>query len=87
MTMRFFNVVLGREGERRTVRVPSETEVQAADAAMPLARPGESVLGIHEVRDDGTQQADGLPPLSQAAEFADDTPGAAASREGSPPFT
>lgn len=87
MTMRFFNVVLGREGERRTVRVPSETQVQAADAAMPLARPGESVLGVHEVEDDGLQEADALPPLSQAAEWADETPGAAATREGRPPFT
>ena len=78
MTMRFYNVALGRDGERREVRVPSPTDVQAGDAAASLMRPGESILSITEAVDDGLQQADALPPKSQAAELAPVTPGAAA---------
>ena len=78
MTMRFYEVALEGEGGRRTVRVPSPTDVQAGDAAASLMKPGESIVSITEVEDDGTQQADGLPPKSQAAEFAPVTPGAAA---------
>ncbi|WP_426039818.1 hypothetical protein [Brevundimonas sp. DC300-4] len=78
MTMRFYTVTLERNGERRDVRVPSPTDVQAADAAAPLMKAGESIISITEVEDDGLQQADALPPKSQAAEFAPVTPGAAA---------
>ncbi|HEV2081633.1 MAG TPA: hypothetical protein VGR32_04175 [Brevundimonas sp.] len=88
MTLRVYEVTLGRDGQTRTVRVPSETDVQATDAAMPLALPGESVMSVKEV-DDYTGQDDlqGVPPKSQAAELADVTPGAAASRAGTAPFT
>ena len=79
--MRLYEVVLERDGERRKVRVPSPTDVQAADAAAPLMRPGEAILSIEEVEDDGTQQADALPPKTQAAELASVTPGAAAAPE------
>lgn len=78
MTMKFYDVTLIRDGETRTVRVPSPTDVQAGDAAVKLARPGEVMGEITEVPDDGTQQADGLPPLTQAEEMASVTPGAAA---------
>lgn len=78
MTMRFYEVALDGPGGRRVVRVPSPTDVQAADAAAPLMKPSEAIASIREVEDDGTQQADALPPKSQAAEFASVTPGAAA---------
>ncbi len=78
MTMRFYEVLVEGSGGRRTLRVPSPTDVQAADAAAPLMTAGEAIVSITEVDDDGTQQADGLPPKSQAAEFAPVTPGAAA---------
>ena len=78
MTMRFYTVTLERNGEHRDVRVPSPTDVQAADAAAPLMKAGESIISITEVEDDGLQQADALPPKSQAAEFATVTPVAAA---------
>jgi hypothetical protein len=80
MSMRFYRVTLERGDERRDVRVPSPTDVQAADAAAPLMKPGESIAGIEEVEDDGTQIADALPPKTQAEEFAAVTPGAAAVR-------
>jgi hypothetical protein len=76
--MRFYEVTLERGDERRHVRVPSPTDVQAADAAVPLMKPGESIAGIRELEDDGTQQTDAGPPKSQAAEFAPVTPGSAA---------
>jgi hypothetical protein len=79
--MRFYNVTLERDGERRQVRVSSPTDVQAADAARPLMKPGEAVGMIEEVEDDGLQQSDAGPPKSQAAEFAPVTPGAAAAPE------
>lgn len=82
MTMKFYDVALIRDGETRIVRVPSPTDVQAGDAAVKLARPGEVMGGITEVHDDGTQQADGLPPLSQAEEMASVTPAAAALSTG-----
>jgi len=78
MSMKFYKVTVGRDGDTRELRVPSPTDVQAADAAAPLMLPREAVLSIEEVQDDGTQQADGLPPKSQAAELAPVTPGAAA---------
>jgi len=71
MSMRFYAVTLERAGERREVRVPSPTDVQAADAAAPLMRADESIVSIVEVVDDGAQAADALPPKSQAAEFAE----------------
>jgi hypothetical protein len=87
MTMRVYEVTLGRGGEIRTVRVPSETDVQATDAAMPLALPGESVLGVKAVGDYTTQDdLNAGPAKSQAAELAEVTPGAAASDAGTPPF-
>lgn len=75
--MRFFNVRLGSDGEVRTVRVPSPTSVQAGDAAVALARPGETILSIEEAFDDGLHHADGPPPKTQAEELASVTPGAA----------
>lgn len=78
MTMKFYDVTLIRDGETRVVRVPSPTDVQAADAAVTLARPGEVMGQIIEIQDDGTQRADGLPPKTQAEEMAPITPGAAA---------
>lgn len=87
MSMKIYEVTLGRDGTTRTVRVPSETDVQAADAAMPLALPGESVMQVKAVEPYGTQDdLDAAPAKSQAAELADVTPGAAASRAGTPPF-
>ena len=76
--MRFFRIVLERDGETRVIRVPSPTGVQAGDAAASLMKPGEAILSIEEVADDGLQHADGPPPKSQAAELASATPGAAA---------
>lgn len=76
--MKFYSVTLEGSGGRRDVRVPSPTDVQAADAAALLARPGEAIVEILEVEDDGMQQADGLPPKTQAEELAPVTPGAAA---------
>lgn len=88
MTLRVYEVTLGRDGGTRTVRVPSETDVQASDAAMPLALPGETVLSVKAVETYvGQDDLQGVPPKSQAAELADVTPGAAASRAGTGPFT
>ena len=87
MSMKIYEVTLGRDGTTRTVRVPSETDVQATDAAMPLALPGESVMQVKAVEAYGTQDdLDAVPAKSQAAELADVTPGAAASHAGTPPF-
>ena len=36
MTMRFYDVTVGRDGDSRKVRVPSPTDVQAGDAAVKL---------------------------------------------------
>ncbi len=65
MTMRFYKVTLIRDGEERHVVVPSKTDVQAADAAVALAKPGETVGPIVEVDDDGLQHADGPPAGTQ----------------------
>lgn len=81
MTTRFYRVTLERDGARRDVRVASPTDVQASDAAAPLMKPGEAIAGIEEIEDDGLQPADAPPPKSQAAEFAEVTPGAAASQQ------
>jgi hypothetical protein len=78
MTMKFYDVTLIRDGASRVVRVPSPTDAQAADAAVKLATPGETMGPIVEVQDDGCQHADGLPPRTQAEEMAPITPGAAA---------
>lgn len=79
--MRFYNVTLERDGERRQVRVSSPTDAQAIDAARPLMKPGEAVGLTEEVFDDGLQHTDAGPPKSQAAEFAPVTLGAAAAPE------
>ena len=65
MTMRFYKVTLIRDGEERDVVVPSKTDVQAADAAVALAKPGETVGPIVEIDDDGLQHADGPPAGTQ----------------------
>lgn len=63
--MRIFEVTLhAPDGGERTVRVPSKTGVQAGDAAVALARPGEAVGAIRET-DDPLQRVDGLPPGTQ----------------------
>lgn len=42
--MRIYRVTVGVEGgETRVLKVPSKTDVQAADAAAPLMSPGESI--------------------------------------------
>lgn len=65
MTMKFYRVTLIRDGEARDVVVPSKTDVQAADAAVALAKPGETVGPIVEIDDDGLQHADGTPAGTQ----------------------
>ena len=65
MTMRIFEVTLrAPDGGERTVEVPSKTGVQAGDAAVALARPGEAIAGIRETQDP-LQQVDGLPAGTQ----------------------
>lgn len=78
MSMKFYNVTLRTNGADRVIRVPSPTGVQATDAAVPLMREGEQIIGIEEVEDDGLQRADGFPPKTQAEELAPVTPGMAA---------
>ena len=78
MTMKFYDVTLIRGADTRVVRVPSPTDVQAADAAVKLAKPDETMGPIVEVQDNGSQHADGQPPLTQAEEMAPITPDAAA---------
>jgi len=75
--MRFFDVTVGRDGDERTVRVPSPTSVQAGDAAVALMKPGEAIVSINEAVDDGLHHADGAPPRTQAEELAPVTPGSA----------
>lgn len=66
MSMRIWEVRIGAAGGgERTVRVPSKTGVQAYDAATPLMKPGETILGAEEADDDGYQQADIGPPGNQ----------------------
>lgn len=84
MAMQFFDVRLERNGDERTVRVPSPTGVQAADAAAPLMRSGERIVRVEAAQDDGLQHADTPPARSQAAELSDVTPGAAAASEPAP---
>ncbi len=61
--MRIYRVTVGREGgETRVLKVPSKTDVQAADAAVPLMAPGESVLAIHETEDDYQEVSEGARP-------------------------
>lgn len=63
--MRIFEVTLkATDGGVRTVKVPSKTGVQAGDAAVALARSGESITAIRET-DDPLQQVDGSPPGTQ----------------------
>lgn len=78
MTMKFFRVVLRRDGEDRILRVPSPTGVQVADAVAPSMRSGETILSIDEVEDDGLHHADVAPPMTQTEALAPVTPGAAA---------
>lgn len=80
MSLRLYEVALAREGTHtRTVHVTSETDVQAGDAAAPLMGEGDAIVSIREIFDDGAAQVDAPPPRSQAAEFAQATPGTAAS--------
>ena len=82
MSARLYRITLGQDGApARTVHVMSDTDVQAGDAAAPLMTPGEALLSIEEVEDDGSIQVDAPPPQSQAAELAPVTPGAAAAPE------
>ena len=78
MAMKFYDVKLVQGNDSRFVRVPSPTDVEAADAAVQLAKPGEERGAITEVQDDGLQHADGKPPVGQAEELASVTPGMAA---------
>ncbi len=77
MSMRLYAVVLEANGIQREVRVPSPTDVQAADAAAPLMQDGEAIVSISEVEGEGWTSAGAAPPKSQAEEFAPVTPGAA----------
>lgn len=65
--MRIYRVTVGREGgESRVLKVPSKTDVQAADAATPLMSEGESILSIHETDDDYQEVSeDARPPGTQ----------------------
>lgn len=65
MSMRIYRVAIGDEsGTSREVKVPSKTDVQAADAAAPLLKPGETILGVVET-DDPYQEADAPPAGTQ----------------------
>jgi len=76
MTMKTYAVTLGSPGgPSREVLVPAPTDVQAGDAARPLAKDTESILEIRQVQD--AEQLDAEPPKSQAAELAPVTAGAA----------
>lgn len=80
--MKFYEIVVAdAHGAERTLRVPSPTDVQAADAAAPLLNSGESILSIRETPDDGLQRTDGPPPKTQSDELAPITPGMAARRD------
>ena len=58
-------MTVGQEGgDRRVLKVPSKTDVQAGDAAMTLMTPGESILSIEET-DDPYQEVDAPPPGTQ----------------------
>ncbi|WP_374516341.1 hypothetical protein [Brevundimonas sp.] len=61
--MRIYRVTVGREGgDTRVLKVPSKTDVQAADAAIPLMSEGESVLAVHETDDDYQEVSEGARP-------------------------
>jgi hypothetical protein len=78
MSLKTYSVTLGSAGgATREVQVVSPTDVQAGDAARPLMSEGESILEIRETLDD-PRTIDAGPPVSQAAELASVTPGAAA---------
>lgn len=63
--MRIYEVTVGAPGgPGRTLKVPSKTDVQAGDAAVPLMAEGEAILSIRET-DDPLQQVDGLPAGTQ----------------------
>lgn len=63
--MRIYRVTVGAEGgPTRVLKVPSKTDVQAADAAATQMTEGESVLSIHET-DDPYQDVDAMPPGTQ----------------------
>ena len=81
MSIRTYRVtVRSAGGVSREIRVASPTDVQAGDAARPLMSEDEAILGIEEtIEDIGSVEAG--PPLSQAAELAPVTPGAAAAPE------
>lgn len=85
MTLKTYDVTLRGPSGERLVRVAAEIDVQAGDAAASLMAEDEAIVGIARVDGDpGAVQAG--PPLSQAAEFAGETQGAAASDAGRPPF-
>ena len=86
MTMKTYAVALGSSGGASCeVRVPAPTDVQAGDAARPLAQEGESILEIREIHSHDGQALDADPPKSQAAELASVTPGAAAAPDPDAP--
>ncbi|WP_299174452.1 hypothetical protein [uncultured Brevundimonas sp.] len=63
--MRIYRVSIGDEnGPSREVKVPSKTDVQAGDAAAPLLKQGETILGIIET-DDPYQETDAPPAGTQ----------------------
>jgi hypothetical protein len=63
--MRIYRVTVGAEGgPTRVLKVPSKTDVQAADAAATQMMEGESVLSIQET-DDPYQDVDAMPPGTQ----------------------
>lgn len=65
MSMRIYNVTVGREGgPTRVVKVPSKTDVQAGDAAVTQMSEDESILSIVET-DDPYQDVDAMPAGTQ----------------------
>ena len=63
--MKIYRVSIGDEGgPSREVKVPSKTDVPAADAAAELMQPGETILSIIET-DDPYQEVDAPPPGTQ----------------------
>lgn len=65
MAMRIYRVTIGTPaGDRREIKVPSKTDVQAGDAAVALMKPGETILTVEEI-DDPLQQVDGPPAGTQ----------------------
>lgn len=65
MSTRLFKVTFEGPTGTREVVVPSPTEVQAADAAVVGALPGEAIVSIEKV-DSDEHQADMAPPTTQA---------------------